>query len=159
MSSNFEIRRANPGQMISRKFASAAVRGHAVGSHATDPDTAIAATTTNNFLGFLAREVTAAGPLLADHVYPGRLELVDKAGNEVSIDPPPLEVDLEGSDYLTASGSTGGLHTGIAPGTELAFASGKVRVKQSGDVSRYILDAQLTPETAGNVRIRMVLIG
>ena len=153
----FEIRRGYPGNNISRKYASAAVRGLALGAHASDPESAALAGGTN-FIGFLTRAVQVGGPVLADHVYPGRLELPFNAGDEVSLCKAD-EVELEdkllvgtATTRLVTSG-TGAISTSTSVGAELSFTSGKVYVKQSGDITYYTLSAQLTPETAGQVRI------
>jgi phage protein U len=117
----------------------------------TDEDTGALATA--HYVGFVTRDVTTDGPTLADHVYPGRLELPFEAGDKVSVEKADA-VAAEGSDYILISG-TGAITSGTAVGTQLSFVGGKFRVKQSADVAYFTLAAQLTPEEVGNsVRIR-----
>jgi len=157
--SQFEIRRPYRGDHISRKIANAAARGIAYGSHASDPASADLAGGTN-FLGFVTRDVVAGGPVLADHVFPGRLELPFTAGDECSLckaDEIEVEGDLNNGGMLTTSG-TGAITGGSSVGAALSFNNGKLRAAQGGDQVFYRLSAQLTPETVGNVRIRAEII-
>lgn len=152
---NFEIRRDYPGKYISRKFASTASRGLALGADASDPEVAVAATGTK-FLGFLTRDVTSTGPQLADHVFAdARTELPFKSGDEVSLcKADEIEVEGEpGNAGLLFTSGTGAITTGTAVGTALSFTSGKLYAAQGGDEVFYRLSAQITPETVGNVRI------
>lgn len=147
----FEITQKGAGNSISRKFASATSRGVALGAKSDDATSAQLAQGTN-FIGFVTRDVTTDGPALADHVYPGRLELPFKAGQEVAIEQAD-EIEAEGGTYLVTSG-TGAISGSTAVGSKLSFKDGKLRVKQSADDAYFMLEAQLTPETSGAVRIR-----
>jgi hypothetical protein len=62
-------------------------------------------------------------------------------------------VDVEGADLVKSSG-TGAITTGTALETELSFDDGKFYVAQTNDIVEFKLEAQLTPVTTGNVRIR-----
>lgn len=152
----FEIRQPYPGYQLSGIYVSAAPRGTPLGSHASDP-TAFALAGANNFLGWLRRDVTVAGPTLEQHYWPGQTELPDKAGGYVTIERAD-EVDLEGADYLVASGGTNPIIAGSAPGTLVSFTGGKARLWQSGEVAHYKIAAHLTPETPGNLRVRLAAI-
>ncbi len=116
---------------------------------------------TGSFLGFLTRNVTTAGPglleafdvLTTDSSNPTALENVFKAGDEVSVEKADA-VEAEGSQFLLASGTGGGINLYTAVGSELSFVDGKFRVAQSGDTAYFTLACHLTPDVAGNVRIR-----
>ena len=78
------------------------------------------------------------------------------AGKEGSIEKADA-LDVEGSDYIYKSG-TGSITTGTAVDTKLSFIAGKFREAQTGEIAQFRLAAQLTPETAGDVRIRVEAI-
>lgn len=63
------------------------------------------------------------------------------------------EIEAEGTDHLLTSG-TGTITTGTAVGTKLSFLNGKLREAQSGEYAQFRLVAQMTPITAGQVRIK-----
>lgn len=159
MDSNFEIRRKYPGMHISRIFDSTGVRGLALGPDPSDSTKAVVADG-DQFLGFLTRDVTTDGPVLADHVYPGRLELPFKSGSEVSLEKAD-EVEVEGeagnAGLLVTSG-TGAITTGSTVGTALSFSGGKLYAAQGSDQVFYRLSAQLTPVNGGAVRIRAEVV-
>lgn len=78
------------------------------------------------------------------------------AGSEGSIEKADA-LDVEGADYIFKSG-TGAITTGTAAGTKLSFTTGKFYVAQADDIAQFRLTAQLTPETSGDVRIRVEAI-
>lgn len=63
------------------------------------------------------------------------------------------EIEAEGTDYLLTSG-TGTITGGTAVGAKLSFLNGKFRVAQSGEYAQFRVVAQMTPITAGQVRIK-----
>lgn len=160
MLSNFEIRREHPGKNISRVFESTGSRGLALGPHASDVTKAIVADG-DQFLGFLTRDVTADGAVLADHVYPGRLELPFKSGGEVALEKADeIEVEGEaGNAGLLITSGTGAIATNTAVGTALSFSAGKLYQAQGADQVFYRLSGQITPLNGGTVRIRAEKVG
>lgn len=154
----FEILRAYAGFQASRKYASAAVRGTPLGAHATDGES-FALAGPKNFMGFLERDCTVEGPTLADHIYPGRLELPYKAGYEVSVIK-ASEFEAEGTDYLLLSG-TGYLSSTTAVGTPITVENGKLRVAVLGTDNPYwtVSAKGLTPVDTDGVRLRFEAIG
>lgn len=147
---NWEIRRHYPGSNVSLQISTAAKRGQAVQITSSDPTKGELCGSNGSFAGFLTRNVTADGPSLADHVYPGRIELDATIGDTVSLERADA-FEAEGSDYLYSG--TGALTSGSTIGTELSFVNGKIRAVQSGETAYYKLAAVLTAETAGNLRI------
>jgi hypothetical protein len=152
----FEIRLRGTDGNVSRKLASAAVRGLAVGAHATDPETFIAASG-RNFLGHLTRDVTTDGARLVDHVFgttsaePVGIEYPFKVGEYVSAEK-ARTIEAEGGDLLVLAGGTA-ISGATAVGTRLTFAAGKLAVAAAGEDYSYVLIGQLTPLEAGGVRI------
>lgn len=145
----FEVKRPYPGQRISLVYESAAKRGVAIQADTTTPSKGALAT--GDYLGFLTRDVVATLDVAERAVWPGRLELPFIAGGQVSIERADA-IEAEGTDYLVTSG-TGALAAETSLGTDLSFASGKLRVKQSGDRAVFKLREVQTPEVAGNLRI------
>jgi hypothetical protein len=152
----FEIIRSYPGSNVSLAIPVVAARGVAMQTDGATPTQAKLAGAGGHFAGFLTRNVTATGPTLADHVYPGRIELDVKQGLECSLEKADA-VEAEGPTHVLDSG-TGLIDMNTAADTELAFREGKFAVKQNGETAYYKLAAQLTPETVGQVRIRVEAI-
>jgi len=76
---------------------------------------------------------------------------VPNAGSEIEVE----GLGEAGVGNLLVTSGTGSISTGTARKTELSTIMGSTRVAQSGDiVMGLVLDANLTPYTAGNVRIR-----
>ena len=167
--SNFEIVRAYPGRQQSGVLNFAASRGTPLGALTTDTSASAAAANSfelagangnygQNFLGFLERDCTVAGPTLADHIYPNRLELPYKVGTEVSVIK-AAAVEAEGTDFLLTSG-TGALTTSTAVGTKISFRNGKFSAAQSGEIAYFTVAANnLTPYTASALRMRFEAVG
>lgn len=61
-------------------------------------------------------------------------------------------LEVEDVAYIMTSG-TGAISGGTAAGTKLSFKEGRFYVAQTGDLAQYELKKQMTPETAGKVRI------
>lgn len=159
----FDIVRGHPGFPQSGTLNFAADRGMPMGaaigdssaSAADDNSFELAGWTTagQNFLGFLERDCTVAGPTLADHVYPGRLELPYKVGQKVTLIK-AAAVEAEGLDRIMTSG-TGLLSSSTAVGTKISFRAGKFAAAQSGEIAYFTLAANnLTPSEAGALRMR-----
>src|SRR5690242_7678902 len=119
----FEIKRWNPSQYISRVLNVAAPRGTPIGPHDTDPTAGQLATPTK-YLGVLLRDCTVTGPVLADHVYPGRLELPYKVGDavslakvqEIEVEGPPNNSGAAGNSGLLVTAGTGAITATTAVG-------------------------------------------
>jgi hypothetical protein len=121
-------------------------------------------------LGLAIRDCTTVGATLEDALNPwpagvnqtrGTAEAPDKYPGYTSLEPLPDELELEGElpgnaswppDYLVTSG-TGAIDTTTAVGAKVTYNAGKARITQSGETPQYTVRAQLTPETAGNVRV------
>lgn len=148
--SNFDITRSNPhAPNASGKVNFAAVRGLALGAHATDA-TQLAVAGPKNFIGFLCRNVIAGGISDADRLYGGREsdtvvgpESPVAVGKYASVRQAD-EIEAEGSALVLTSG-TGALSSATAIGQALSFEpnSGKIRIAQSGDVVFLTLSAVL----------------
>ena len=165
LNSLFEIRRVKPGGTISGLMpASALPIGTPMVISAKDADTgentfAVAAVRADGFLTRAVRTTEGAtdaelanesvGLTAGDN---GDFVRPFVGGKPGSIEQ-ALELEVEGTDYLTVSTGTGGISTLTAAGTKLSFASGKFRVAQSNDLAQYLLIKQMTPTVAGNVRI------
>ncbi len=153
-----EITNPGAGVNLSRIVDAAAIRGLAMQEHATDPTKAVPATPNGVFLGFLTRGVAVGGPSLADHVYQGRLELPETAGQGCSIEPGD-EVEVEGAEYILGSG-TGAVNTGnvagLTAGSSLFnFNNGLFRLVQTNERAEYVLSAKLTPVDGAQVKLRL----
>jgi hypothetical protein len=152
----YELRQPYPGPLQSGKYAAAALRGTPMGAHATDEESFDLAGPTT-FIGFSRRDITVEGVTLEHHFWPGQGDNVpEKAGGYVTIERAD-EVDVEGNDFMVKSG-TGQITDQTAVGTQLSFYGGKFRVAQASDQPYFMLAAQLTPETDGDVRIRCAAI-
>lgn len=146
----FEItKRANRPNRSLLLPAAAAAKGVAFIEDVATPGTAKLADGTLPIVGFVTREVTVAGPTLADHVYPGRTQLPFKATEEGSFEYAE-EVEAESSVYLDAA-----LISSHANGTKCTFAAGKFVATATGKIAEFIVVENMTPEVAGNVRLRL----
>jgi hypothetical protein len=67
------------------------------------------------------------------------------------------EIEAEGTDLLLTSG-TGALASNTAEGTVCSFKGGKFYEAQTGDLGQFRVVAQMTPITAGQVRIKFAEI-
>ena len=156
--SKFDIRRGSPSDNAGGIFnVAAALRGIAlqskVGLAVGAPIEFELATGTGGFIGFLTREVTVAGPVVLDSVYPGRLDLPFKLGGQVMLEKADA-VEAEGADHLDLATSNKLLAADTAIGTLCSFEAGKFCKADTGQQGFYKLAAFLTPETAGNLRIK-----
>lgn len=171
-SSNFEIRRPGFGGTISGTLPAAACTvGMAMEITSKNADTGI-----NTFAladgradGFVTREVRATEGLTAEELQFGLNSYTTASGStgEIvtpftvskpgSLEPLPLELEVEGSDYILGTG-TGMINTGTAADTVLSFRSGKFYVAQTNDWAQYRLVKQMTPNTATNTRIYVAKI-
>lgn len=162
----FEIRRSIGGWQMSGVYDAAALRGTPLGAHATDPTKFVLAGTASdpaatgsNFLGFLERDCTAAGPTLADHIYPGRLELPYKAGTEVSIIK-AAEVEAEGTDRINVGSGTGQLNGSTVVGTKVSFRAGKFSAWVANETAYFTVSANNLEASDGtSLRMRFEMIG
>jgi hypothetical protein len=175
-SSQFEILRRGKVLNTSGKFVSAylaansgtgaqvngtvtAVRGLALGAHATDGESVDLAGG-NSFIGHLTRRVVVGGLSNFERAIgsvisasPAGLESPFVDGLEVTAEIAQT-IEVEGGDYMVLSG-TGAITTGAAVGTKLSFSGGKLYVAQSGDTPFYLLSANnLTSTDGSSLRIR-----
>lgn len=97
-------------------------------------------------IGKLDRNVKKGRPVSLRNYYPGAF----------------LEFEGKGAaapGNLVATTGTGALSTGTAKGTELSFLNGSIRAAQSGDNVFMLMEkADVTPETGGNVRVRVKMV-
>jgi hypothetical protein len=131
-------------------YASAASRGVALGGHASD-GAAFALAGNGNFIGFLTKDVTVAGPLMLDSLLPlGRtdLEMPFKAGGMVSLEDGE-EVEAGGSTYIDGSIS-GSSNIGDA----VNFTSGKFAAAGASEPILFILTAKLANDDDGDAVYR-----
>jgi hypothetical protein len=131
-------------------------RGVAFQFSATDGQAELA-DGTKAFAGFLTRRTKVNGASLEDVVFPGRTELPFVAGGPASFEYAE-EVEVEGassvnSTWMIGTGA-GAIAATTAAETKLSFSGGAFCVAQTGQNAEYELIAQMTPETAGNVRFR-----
>lgn len=162
-SSLFEITRRDPSLNASGKLSALVAgtelkRGVALGAHGQNEDEFDLAQH-DNFIGHLTRDAKETPLALADRVFgvtstsPVGLEAPFKIGEEVSVEK-AHELECEGADYIWTSGS-GAISSATAVPSKLSFLEGRLRVTQSNEIVNYILTANnLTPNTAGNLRIR-----
>ncbi len=158
--SKFDItRRDNGAGNASGIYDAVAPRGLALGAHATDP-TKFDLAQSNNFIGVLTRDVTAAGLSLADRMFgrtsddPVGLEGPFTAGEPVSVEK-PHEMELEGYDLFIQSG-TGAITTSTAIPQKLSYFNGRLRISQSGEDVNMHLTGNNLPSTDGvALRIRV----
>jgi hypothetical protein len=141
-----------------------AVRGLALGAHATDGESLDLAGG-QNFVGFLTRRVTKGGLSLSDRVFgvtsatPVGLESPFADGEPVTVEAAE-EIEVEGPNYIMTSG-TGALSSGTTLPQSLSFVTGRLRIAQAGDVVYGTLMANnLTAMADGNndlrIRVRML---
>lgn len=136
----------------------------------TDPEVCVPAAAAGQFDGFLAKEVTAAGPTF-EQMSLGYPNLPTKYGEKVTLLVPEdgalIEVEGEpdiaatatptttGTHLLVTGTTTGYLTTSTAKDTPLSFTNGRWYVAQTNDFVFGILRRQLTPKTTANVRIEI----
>lgn len=155
--SKFEIVRSSPREhrnltapagaaLVGTAYQESAVGGVAELADGTKP-----------LAGFVTRGISVSGPSLENDFWPGRLENDFAASKEISLEHAE-EIEAEGDDYLATSGGGGQITAGTALGTKLSFVNGKLCVQDGGtQYPFYVLVAKdLTPETEGNLRIRVV---
>lgn len=117
------------------------------------------------FTGFLSKEVTADGPTF-EEMELGYPNLPTKIGEKATLtalqDGALIEVEgedaiaySEAGDHLLVTTGTGHVNTDTAEGTSLSFKQGKWYIAQTGDFVFGILRKQLTPVTAGNIRLEI----
>ncbi len=146
-----EITRRAPGKNISLltpAIAAAALRGVMFQESAT-AGIAELADGTRMIAGHVTRDVNIGGPVLGDIIYPNRTELPFTATQEASFERSE-QVEVEGASYIDAS-----VTAGTAIETQLSFLAGKFSTVGSGQRAFYVLREVMTPETAGNLRIRV----
>lgn len=93
----------------------------------------------------------------------GERNIPIKTGTQVAVRVPQLNALLEfeglgaaAPGNLVCTSGTGAISTSTANGTELSAQNGSIRVAQTGDIVFAKMEvANLTPETVGNVRIRV----
>lgn len=130
----------------------AALRGNFFQESAT-AGTAEVADGSKPLAGFVTRDVVVGGPVLGDHIYPGRIDLPFTAAQEASFEMPE-SFEAEGADFFQVGG-TGPVVAGTALQTELAFVLGKLRIAQTADIVEYVIVEQQTAKNAANsFRIR-----
>jgi len=150
----FRIADGNPTEVPGHyTCASATVRGLAMQIDTVDPNSVIPASGGLDF--FLMREVSATAPTYIEltsgkpihATTTGDECLLTSLGNGI--------VEVEGSTLIKTS-STGLISSSTAKGTALSLQAGKWYVAQSpDDIEGRLLDASLTPEVSGNLRIRI----
>jgi hypothetical protein len=152
--SQHEITRQSPSRNISLKSPGTAYpRGTAMQTADNGTDMELC-DGTKPYAGFLTRETVVGGPVLADHVYPGRLELPFTAGDEASLEKAE-QFEAEGTDFLDAA-----LIASNAVDTEIALIGGKAKAAAQGNYVEFIVAAVLTPQDSDNtVRLRFEKIG
>lgn len=122
-------------------------------------------------LGVLTQDVDNEGTmnltvqrnLLVGGVLAGATEVPAKKGHAVSLRVPDAnaEMQFEGlgaavPGNLVCTTGTGAISAATARNAELSFLNGCIRLAQTGDIVQLLmLDANETPELAGQVRIRV----
>jgi len=158
--SKFEItRRKNGSNNHSGKYASAAVRGLALGAHASDP-LSFSIAEHNNFIGFLTRDVQSGGLTLAQRVFgvpgttPVGMESPFTAGEEVSLEKAD-EIEIEGPAHLYSG--TGQITEATAVPTNVSVKEGKWRQSQGTERVNGTLTANALPTQGdvGHLRVRI----
>lgn len=171
----FNVRKPSPHPNVSRIFtlpdvAEPAKVGLALGQHLTDDTLARLCQPNDVFLGFLTRDVTATGARIGstlekDELFFNQsgalLETPFRSGAAVSVEKGD-EVEVEGADYLLATG-TGAINTSTIGGltvgqTYINFEDGTARVAQGSERKEFVLSQKLTAEEAGQVRIVMTAV-
>lgn len=135
-------------------YGSAAITGLAMGAGSTAGTLAPAAG--KNFLGFLVRAITAAGPTVADHlmsqVDPGSRDISSfpyKAGSTVSLEDAD-QVHVSGATRVLATG-TGALDGDTALFTGISFdGNGLFYAAQTGDEVYFRLTAKPGTDADGD---------
>lgn len=165
MKSLFEILRRSerPNYSLNAPSGADAARGIAFQESAT-AGTAELADGTVPIAGFVTRQVLITGPILDDAIYPDRIELPFKAGEEASFEYAEA-VECEGGDGSAAqspvapsyvkTASTGAIASNTALKSPLSFVAGQFAVAQSGQFAEFILVELPTPVLTSNVRIRV----
>lgn len=161
---NFEPIRPSGKEPISLKYGSAAVRGFAVGAHATDPETAIAASG-DNFLGFLSRQVKATGPGLREAVLgvgSGDTGLANAVlAGEYSAIIDPEQVEIEGTDYIKTTGAGEEIDANSIVGTKVSWVNGLCQEAQAGEKGTHMIIANSAVASSafasvnGGLRLRL----
>lgn len=129
--------------------AAAAERGVAFIEDVASPGTAKLADGTLPIVGFLSQKVTVAGPTIQDQVMPGRTQLPVKQGDEASFEDAE-EVEAESSVHLDAA-----LISSHANATKCSFVAGKFKAAATTQIAEWIVVENMTPEVAGNIRLRL----
>jgi hypothetical protein len=145
---DIKVRSSRPNRSLLTP-AAAAERGVAFIEDVASPGTAKLADGTLPIVGFLSQKSTVAGPTIQDQVMPGRTQLPVKAGDEASFEYAE-EVEAEGSTYLDAA-----LISSHANGTKCSFVAGKFKAAATTQVAEFVVVENMTPEVAGNVRLRL----
>ena len=126
----------------------------------------------SDFLGFIMHQVNAYGPKNDagfKSVAIGKTQLPLSRGQNISLRQPlpGFECEIEGEpttaaaiETLIATSGTGAITAATAYGVELGFVTpGCLRVAQATDlVFAKMLKADMTPETASNIRIRITFV-
>lgn len=154
--SKFNITRPSASRYVSGKYTGTALRGAPMGAHASD-DEAFAVATGTNFIGFVTRPVTADGDVLANHIYPGRIETDFKSGGYVTLEKAD-EVEVAGADYIDNSGSNA-ITSETTVGTKVSFAAGKFAAAEGTDIAYFTLSAQLGNDGDGDNTVRLEKVG
>ncbi len=102
-------------------------------------------------LGFASKAVSATGlPTDTEILYGGRLEGPAKATQELSIEPPPELMSVEGDDYIDSG----------APPTAVnqlcCFKGGKVKLGANGEFASYVV-VGMEPDSEGTADKRFIL--
>ena len=115
-------------------------------------------------LGFLTRISLQTGPTLEDAVYPNKIELPFKSGEEASFEYAE-EIEAEGGAGSAAQVPAADSFVVVAPAanaiaantpvnTPLSFAGGKWQVAVAGQIAEFALVEIQQPVLANNIRIR-----
>lgn len=150
--SKFIGRRRHKFDNLSLTIPVATVMFGAVGVLSTDTGVSAPAAG-RNFRGHLMVAVTDEGPTLAQHVLPLQWNIPVKTGLQATVER-WLEFEVEGDDYLLQTG-TNSIGASQAFGTLLTHVAGKLQVAVTTNTATHEVLASLTPETAGNKRLRV----
>lgn len=152
----FEITRRSPRpnySMLSTPTGADYTRGVAFMESATVLDAAALADGSGPIVGFITRDSTQTGPDLGDAIYPGKIQLPFKSGEEASFEFAE-EVEAEGASFVDA-----GILANTAINTPLTFTAGKFALGATGKICEYILVGLPTPTVNTNVRIKARRLG
>lgn len=146
----FDITRPSPGENSTIVLLFAAKRGQAI--MRVEGDSGVLAS--GRFNGFLTRDVVEGGPVVTDHIFPGRPALPFTVGEEASLNYAD-EFEAEGATFLQLDGS-GALSNATPVGSKLTpHTGGKWGVTQTGETALFQVTAILDPVNADNdFRIR-----